>query len=204
MKKFFSITLAALSATLALFAMSGCGTTSEATYVDSKGTNTIVSLDQINIQDWANAADQMVTSLLNSGQLQRSPEQPSIMAISRIVNNTTQQVDTDYLTKKIRVALNQSGKVFTTTTLGLGGKAEDPLAKDAADMEKFMSDERAPAKLPYFTLSGKLLENRTSAGKVKQVTYTFQLSLTEVKTGLAVWEEEVPITKQGKKASVGW
>lgn len=191
---------------LALLSFSGCESTSpNAKYVDSKGTETIVSLDQINIQDWANAADQMVNSLLASGKLERSPEQPAIMAVSRIVNNTQQQVDTDYLTKKIRTALNQSGKVMTSTTIGLGDKAEDPLARDAGDLARFMEGNKsAPEKMPYFTLSGKLLENRAKAGSTRQVTYSFQLSLTEIKTGLAVWEDEVEITKQGKKASVGW
>ena len=181
----------------------GCEST-EAKYVDSKGPETVVSLDQINIQDWTNASDQMISSLLTSGVLERAPEQPAIMAVSRIVNNTQQQVDTDMLTKKIRVALNQSGKVVTTTTIGLGGKAEDPLAKDASDMNAFMSGEKQQTKMPYYTLSGKLLEDRARAGSTRQVTYTFQLSLTEVKSGLAVWEDEKQITKQGKKASVGW
>ncbi len=181
----------------------GCEST-DAKYVDSKGPETVVSLDQINIQDWTNASDQMISSLLTSGVLERAPEQPAIMAVSRIVNNTQQQVDTDMLTKKIRVALNQSGKVVTTTTIGLGGKAEDPLAKDAADMNAFMSGEKQQTKMPYYTLSGKLLEDRARAGSTRQVTYTFQLSLTEVRSGLAVWEDEKQITKQGKKASVGW
>ena len=94
----------------ALFLVTGCETTSnEAKYVDSKGKDTVVSLDQINIQDWNQAAEQMVASLITSGVLERAPTQPSIMAISRIVNNTQTQIDTDSLTKKIRVALNQSG-----------------------------------------------------------------------------------------------
>lgn len=183
---------------------SGCGTSSGAAYVDSKGTETVVSLDQINIQDWTKAADDMVASLLASGVLERAPEQPSIMAVSRIVNNTQQQVDIDSLTKKIRVALNQSGKVVTTTTMGLGGKAEDPMAQEAGQMAAFMSGQKQETKLPYYTLSGKLLEDRARAGDTRQVTYTFQLSLTTVKDGLAVWEDEQQITKQGKRASVGW
>lgn len=180
----------------------GCGTT-DARYIDSGGTETVVSLDQINIQDWANAGDQMVQSLLTSGVLERAPRQPALMAISRIVNNTMQQVDTDYLTKQIRVALLQSGKVETTTTMGLGGVGEDPLAQGFQEEAEFMGT--APAQeTPFFTLSGKLLEDRARAGKVRQTTYTFQLSLTEVASGRAVWEDQVQITKQGKKANVGW
>jgi|688.fasta_scaffold126167_3 uncharacterized protein (TIGR02722 family) len=184
--------------------LSGCQTPRDAKYIESGGASTVVTLDQINIQDWNRAADAMVASLLSSGVLERVPEQPAVLAISRIVNNTQQQVDTDSLTKKIRVALNQSGKVITTTTLGLGGKVEDPLAKESAEMAAMLAGQKQVTRLPYYTLSGKLLEDRAQAGKVKQVTYTFQLSLTTVKDGLAVWEEEKQITKQGTRSSVGW
>jgi hypothetical protein len=40
-------------------------------------------------------------------------------------------------------------------------------------------------------------------GSIREVNYFFQFSLTAA-NGLAVWESEKRITKQGKKASVGW
>lgn len=188
----------------ALF-LTGCSTAPKnATYVDSKGTDTIVSLNQINIQDWNQAADDLVADLLASGVLERAPEQPAVMAISRIVNNTQNQVDTDSLTKKIRIALMQTGKVLTTTTMGYGGKIDDPLAAEAAQMQAFTSGQKQQVRLPYYTLSGKLLQDNARAGDTRQVTYTFQLSLTTVKDGLGVWEGEKQITKQGKRANVGW
>ena len=185
----------------ALF-LGGCET--PAAYTDSKVTGTVVTLDQIDIQDWNRAADELVASLLASGVLERAPEQPAILAISRIVNNTMQQIDTDSLTKKIRVELNRSGKTITTTTLGLGGKAEDPLAKEAAEMQAMLAGQKKTTTLPYYTLSGKLIEDRARAGRTRQVTYTFQMSLTTVKDGLAVWEDEKQITKIGTKPSVGF
>jgi len=184
--------------------LSGCATQNNAKYVDSQGPNTIVSLSQINIQDWNNASEKLVASLLASGVLERAPELPAVMAISRIRNNTQQQVDTDSLTKKIRIALNQTGKVVTTTTMGPDGRVEDAMAADAGAMGAFMDGKKQVTKLPYYTLSGKLLEDRASVGSTKQVTYTFQLSLTTVKDGLALWEGEELITKQGQRSSVGW
>jgi len=196
------LALLALSAATAAF-VTGCAS-NNAKYVDSQGPNTIVSLNSINVQDWNTAADKLVSSLLASGVLDRAPELPSIMAISRIRNNTQQQVDTDSLTKKIRIALNQTGKVVTTTTMGPDGKVEDAMAADAGAMGAFMAGQNQVTKLPYYTLSGKLLEDRVKAGTTRQVTYTFQLSLTTVKDGLALWEGEEQITKQGERSSVGW
>lgn len=194
--------LLAATASVALLA-AGCAT-HDAKYVDSQGPDTIVSLSRINIQDWNNAADKLVASLLASNVLDKAPELPAVMAVSRIRNNTQQQVDTDSLTKKIRVSLNQTGKVLTTTTLGPDGKVEDAMAADVGAMQTFMAGEKQKTTLPYFTLSGKLLEDRVESGKTRQTTYTFQLSLTRVKDGLAVWEDETQITKQGQHSSVGW
>jgi PBP1b-binding outer membrane lipoprotein LpoB len=55
-----------------------------------------------------------------------------------------------------------------------------------------------------YSLTFKILENKAKAGDVHQTTFTFQMSLVDVKTGLAVWEDEKQITKQGKHNSVGW
>lgn len=194
----------ATTAAAAALLLTGCATKNDARYVDSQGPQTIVSLDRINIQDWNNAADRLVASLLASGVLERAPEQPAVMAVSRIRNNTQQQVDTDSLTKKIRVALNQTGKVVTTTTLGPDGRVEDQMAADVGAMQAFMAGEKQKTVLPYYTLSGKLLEDRVRSGNTQQVTYTFQLSLTTTRNGLAVWEDEQLITKQGQRSSVGW
>lgn len=196
--------IAATSLAAVALLAAGCASNNNAKYVDSQGTQTIVSLNAINIQDWNNAADKLVASLLESGVVERAPNLPAVMAVSRIRNNTQQQVDTDSLTKKIRVALNKTGKIVTTTALGANGQPEDAMAADVGAMQAFMAGEKQKTTLPYYTLSGKLLEDRASAGSTRQVTYTFQLSLTTTKDGLAVWEDETQITKQGQRSSVGW
>lgn len=183
------------TALAAALGFSGCNSGGPAKYVDSAGPRTIVSVDEINIQDWSSASDQMIDSLLSSGVLERAPSQPAVLAVSRIINDTRTHVDTDLLTKRIRIALNRSGKAMTTTTIDVLASPEDPLA--AA-----VSQKAAPT--PFFSLSGKILEVNARAGDTKQVTYVFQLSLTEITSGLAVWEDQVEITKQGSRASVGW
>jgi penicillin-binding protein activator len=96
-----------------------------------------------------------------------------------------------------------SGKAQTTTTLGLGGTAEDPMAKGLQQENEFANDQKTTRK-PDFTLSGKIIETRATSGSTRQSTYSFQLSLTDAKTGLAVWEGEKEITKQGTRPAVGF
>jgi len=183
----------------------GCATP-QATYVDPAGSRTITTVGSINIQDYANAADTMVSSLIdgviNTGKLEAPAGQPAMLAISRISNNTSQHVDTDMLVKKIRVALNKTGKVVTTTTMGLGGNAEDPLAQGIKQQTEFLQDKKN-TRLPDYSLSGKIIEQRERAGDVRQSSFVFQLSLTS-KDGVAVWEDEKTITKQGKRSTVGF
>ena len=183
------------------FVIGGCAT--NAHYVETGGRENVVSVNQINIQDYIQAANAAVNDLLASGALDRVPNPPAVLAISRIVNNTGQQIDTDLLVKKIRVAVLNSGKAQTTTTLGLGGTAEDPMAKGLQQENEFKSDQKA-TRTPDFTLSGKIIETTARAGSTRQSTYSFQLSLTDSKTGLAIWEGEKEITKQGTRPAVGF
>lgn len=196
------INLILCSTALALF--TGCAT--KTGYVDSGSSNLIVTTSGINIQDFGQAADAMTTSLIdnliNPGLLKSGVAgEPALLAISRIQNNTGQQLDTDMLVKKMRVALSRTGKVVTSTTIAYGG-AEDPLAADQQAAQEFFNDESQP-RMPDYTLSGKIIEDRVSAGRTKQTSYVFQLSLSGT-SGFAVWEEERTIVKQGKRATVGF
>jgi uncharacterized protein (TIGR02722 family) len=192
------IILPLIAASAAL--ISGCGT--NAHYVQTGGRESIVSIGKIDDQDFIQAAGAATQDLLASGVLDRVKNPPAILGMSRIINNTSQQVDLDLLTKKIRVGLLQSGKAVTTTTFGLGGQAEDPLAKGIQQQKEFEGEQK-PQRLPDFTLSGKIIQNTANAGDTRQTTYSFQLSLTD-QQGLAVWEGEKQITKQGTRSAVGF
>lgn len=183
----------------ALF-LTGCETTDTRT-IDSKGPESL-NTSSINPQDWANAADQLVQSLLSSNALEKAPAQPAIMAVDRVINNTTLNIDTDLLIKKIRVALTQSGKVAVTNTMGLGERAV--VASEAAELEEMTTGKKAKLQAPHYTLYGKLIQQTDRSKGITQNTYTFQMSLVQVSTGLTVWEEEREIAKQTKRATVGW
>jgi uncharacterized protein (TIGR02722 family) len=199
-KSVFTCTLTAAAALL----FTGCATDTH--YVQPDSSRLVTSVGKIDIQDFSQAADAMTQSLIdnliNAGQLKSAvADEPALMAISRIQNNTGQQLDTDLLVKKIRVALNRTGKVQTSTTIGLGG-AEDPLAADQQKAQEFFADKKH-TRLPDYTLSGKIIEVRVGAGNVKQASYVFQLSLSSA-SGVAVWEEEKTIIKQGSRSSIGF
>ena len=186
----------------ALLALTGCETVQETRTVDAKGPEA-VNTSAINSQDWANAADQLVASLLSSNALNNAPRTPAILAVDRVINNTQLMVDTDLLIKKIRVALTQTGKIAITNTMGLGERAV--VASEAAELEEMQSGKKEKVLVPDYTLYAKLIQQSDKGKNVTQNTYSFQMSLVQTKTGLTVWEEEKSIAKQTHRAgSVGW
>lgn len=181
-----------------LLGLAGCST--DAHYVDPASSRPVTEVGRINVQDFASAADTMVNSLIDSliGQdklKSGAPGEPALLAISRIQNSTGQQFDTDQLVKKIRIQLLKTGKVQTSTTMNLG-ETEDPLAKEQQARQE-------QARRPDYTLSGKIIEDRAQSGKLRQSAFIFQLSLSS-RAGVAIWEEEKTIIKQGSRPSVGF
>jgi len=191
--------------------MLGCAT---ARYIDHDGRDSIVNVGQINTQDWIRAADELTQSLLLSGTINSVAGKPKVMMIGRIKNNTNQHIDTDSLMKKIRVALNKGGRALTTTAVGLDGP-EDESSKAVRELraDDEFNQATIPSKgnliSPDYSLSGKIIQNNARAKRgllptIKQSEFAFQLSMTDLKTGLAVWEEEKLIVKQGSRAAVSW
>jgi hypothetical protein len=78
--------------------------------------------------------------------------------------------------------------------------------ESAAAKEAYLSGKTySPSSKVDFTLSGKIIQPpKVKVGSDRQNSYIFQLTLTQVGSGLAVWEDEKTITKQYKKSSIGW
>jgi len=202
MNQTISSKIIGLLAVGAMLTFSGCETATETRTVDAKGPQAI-NTSAINSQDWANAADQLINSLLSGGALNNAPRTPAVLAVDRVINNTQLMVDTDLLIKKIRVALTNTGKIAITNTLGLGERAV--VASEAAELEEMQSGKKAKTLVPDYTLYAKLIQQTDKNGKIAQNTYSFQMSLIAVKTGLTVWEEEKQIAKQTRgPGTVGW
>lgn len=186
--------------------LAGCATPTR--YVDPDNDQGAVSM-ALDYRDFERAASGSVDSMLESGAVNNPNGGRYVMVVSRIVNDTMQRLDTDQLVKKIRVDLLRSGKVVTTTAVGIDG-AEDEmnmLARTLRDSEEF--DQRGVQKkgslqAPDLSLSGKILQRNRKVGREQQVEYYVQLSLTDLASGLALWEDETQVIKRGSNASVSW
>jgi hypothetical protein len=191
---------------ISMLMLAGCATPTR--YIDPAADDGPVTMT-MDYRDFEKAATEAVDGMLASGAVSKPDGERYIMVVSRVTNDTMQRIDTDQLTKKIRVGLLRSGKVVTTTAVGLDG-AEDEMsarARELRDSEEFDQSgvqRKGTLRAPDLSLSGKILQRNHTAGKEQQVEYYIQLSLTDLVTGLATWEAETPIIKRGSNESVSW
>ena len=166
----------------------------------------------IDYRDFEKAASDAVQSLLASGAVNNPKGGRYVMMVSRITNDTMQRIDTDQLVKKIRIDLLNSGKVVVTTAVAAGG-AEDQANFDVRsegvrgndEFDQSRTQRKGTLQAPDLSLSGKIIQrNLRMGGGKQQIEYYFQLTMTELASGLAVWENELPIIKRASNASAAW
>ena len=187
--------------------ISGCGT--PAHRIDASGNRGITTVDDINFKDWQIAAEKGINSMLTSGVLNRADGRKTILMISTIKNSTSQHINTRILTDKIRQAVLRSGKALTTTAVG-GSGPDDKATRQVRELEnddmfnQATVQKRGTAIAPDMSLAGEIVQQQTRAGRMRESYFFIHMTLTDLKTGLAVWEDNVEIAKQGTKPAVGW
>jgi uncharacterized protein (TIGR02722 family) len=164
----------------------------------------------LDLRDFTAAASSAVQSMLASPALVKPTGGRYVLAISNVTNETMQRIDTDLLIKQIRVDLLNSGRVVVTTAVGLDGP-EDPMAMKARQLRESKEfNQRTVAKqgqmaAPDLSLTGKIIQLNTRLGDgTQRIDYAFQLSLTDINQGLAIWEGQSPISKLAGNQSVAW
>lgn len=187
-KSFFMFLLAA--GTLALGA---CAT--KARYIDAGGPETVVSLNKVDIQDFQSATDALIADMLTWDAFAGTKK--PVVALSRVVNDTTNNFDTALLTNQVQEAILKSRKATISMSMSVDRK-DDVVRQDVAAIGG------TETVVPDLTLIGKISEVSARAGSTQQVSYVFAMRLVETKTGNVVWMNSKTITKQGEKNSVGW
>ncbi|MEA1955215.1 MAG: penicillin-binding protein activator LpoB [Campylobacterota bacterium] len=205
-----SATKLSISTFLAISLLTGCGAT-KTVNIDLDNDKEASAVMGLDYRDFQKTAQNMIQSLVSSGAVSKPNGSRYVLVISRVINDTMQHIDTDQLVKKMRVGLLKSGKVVVTTAVGANG-TEDKMAmqtrKDLRGHAEF-NQKTVAAKgqmiAPDLSLSGKIIQrNITVDSDTQQVEYYFQMSLTDINTGLAFWEDEKVIGKRGSNDSVAW
>jgi PBP1b-binding outer membrane lipoprotein LpoB len=193
-------TTIAASLSLAVLSLAAC---ERARYVETGSPEGIISVNDVDFQDILKASSGMLESLGETGVLKTARHKPAQLIIGDIVNDTSSRFDVGELTYRMREQLVNSGQAAVVTTFG--NTPEDKQAQEVLRREKFLKGETAePLPDPDFSLTGKITQVKRTAGDTKQATYTFRLTLTNLRTGIEAWTKTVDMTKLGNKNAVGF
>ena len=187
-------------------ALTACGGTRVVDLNDEQEVSSMQHVMELEYRDWTNTAEKMTESMISSSALKA--ESKPVIAIGNIVNDTTQRIDSDMLTKKIRTTLLKSGKAQIATNFSGEDTTSDKVRTKRTDDEYNQSTiaQKGTLIAPNMSLSGKMLQKNLKlesgwfSSVDTRVEYYLQLTLTDLKTGLSVWEDEQPIIKEGKDA----
>ncbi len=187
-------------------ALCACGGTRVVDLNDKDDVATMQHVMELEYRDWTNTAEKMTESMIKSGVL-KSESKP-VIAIADIINDTTQRFDTDILTKKIRTTLLKSGTAQIATNFSGEDSTSNAVRAQRGNTEYDQNTIVKSGTLvaPNMSLSGKMLQRNLKlesgwfSAVDTRVEYYLQLTLTDLKTGLSVWEDEQPIVKEGKYA----
>ena len=186
--------------TLMLVLMTSCGTTARMIEIGSDEDLTTIS--SIDPRDWQKAAADSISAMLESGALKRADGRKNVVMISRIRNYTMMHLESQILTDKIRRAILQSGQAKVSSAVGVGGNIDLAVrrirAKELDDLfDQSTVQKRGTVIAPNFSLSGAITQQTAYQGRTEESYFLFHMALTDLATGLAVWENTVEILKQG-------
>ncbi len=187
-------------------ALAACGGTSVVDLQDAAQVAAMQQVMELEYRDWTNTAENMTKSMLASGAFSKIDK--PVIAIGNIVNDTQQRFDTDILTKKIRTTLLKSGKAQIATNYTGEDTNADAVRKLRDNIEYAQTTIANKGMLiaPNMSLSGKMLQRNLKldsgifSSVDTRVEYYLQLTLTDLTTGLSIWEDEQPIVKEGTHA----
>jgi len=196
--------------TLAGLFLAGCAAKTVNIDVVNDEGKAVMALDY---RDFAQAASEMIQSMVSSGALKKPGGGRYVMTTGRVTNDTMQRIDTSQLMAKIEEELLNSGQVVMTSAVGGRGAPDEMIyemrdIRDSATGDEFKQETLAGKKTliaPELSVSGKIIQrNIRYDNNRQQVEYYFQLMITDLTTGLRFWQKESIIGKRGSNRSVAW
>ena len=187
-------------------ALCACGETRVIDLQNEREVSSMQNVMELEYRDWTHTAENMTKSMLASKAF-ASHTNP-VIAVGNIVNDTAQRFDTDILIKKIRTTLVNSGTAKIATNFSGEDTTSNAVRKtrDNDEYDATTIAQKGTLIAPNMSLSGKMLQRNLKlesgwfSSTDTRVEYYLQLTLTDLKTGLSIWEAEEPIIKEGDHA----
>ena len=131
-----------------------------------------------------------------------------LVQIGNVRNETVQEVDTKRLTQRMVSYMTKSGKFAFSS---VGGSLEDKSVKEYQQLEKsdlYDQDTGGKGKVvkPDLSMIGEISQTTNiSADRSKQqLEYEFRLRVTDLSSGIILFDSLVPIDKRGSNKNFAW
>ena len=202
MKKFVKMILVACMPVLLVACASGKVST----------TNPMASKKEINTfglstVDFDYAAKSALDEFMMSPWLAKK-EGRWLVQIGNVRNETVQEVDTKRLTQRMVSYMTKTGKFAFSS---VGGSLADSNVKEYRQLEKSdMYDQETGGKgkvvKPDLSMIGEISQTtHISADRSKQqLEYEFRLRVTDLSSGIILFDSLVPIDKRGSNKNFAW
>lgn len=158
--------------------------------------------DRFGENDMQLIAKKMVPSLVSSTVVTSAPGAITV-AIGRMRNRTTEHIDMQMLSSKVRTELVQSGRFRFVDVENRRVIAQEYDYHQSGYVAPDQAKEKGHQTGADFLLSGTLSSNVQQVGGKKLVYYKATFSVTDLETTEIVWTDEKEIRKTYKKRSVG-
>ena len=131
-----------------------------------------------------------------------------LVQVGSVRNETTQEIDTKRLTQRMLSHMTRNGKFAFSS---VGGSLADSNVKDFRQLENsdlYDQDSGAKGKAlkPDLSMIGEIAQTTNiSADRAKQqLEYEFRLRVTDLASGVIVFDSLVPIDKLGSNKNFSW
>jgi uncharacterized protein (TIGR02722 family) len=131
-----------------------------------------------------------------------------LVQIGNVRNETVQEVDTKRLTQRMVSYMTKSGKFAFSS---VGGSLADSSVKEYRQLEKsdlYDQDTGSKGKVvkPDLSMIGEISQTTNiSADRSKQqLEYEFRLRVTDLSSGIILFDSLVPIDKRGSNKNFAW
>ena len=180
-----------------LFALTSCA--SKPKYITDSSDYISFGIDY---HDMENMVSGSVESFLSSDFV-KNLEGKKVLVISDIENLTgnLSYNDIESLSRKFARQIRNSKKFVLTNAAAGSGSKKDKMIKDSRalrndeEYNQYTTKEKGNLLAPDYSLAGKITQRTKNIGKKVRVDYQFLLVLTDLKTGVVLWDNEEIISK---------
>ena len=146
-------------------------------------------------------------SLLQSSYV-KEMKSKKLLAISNIINQTHEDIDMEFVSRKFVRSIRQSNKFTLTNAIAGSGATTEQMIAQSRDLSnnpmynQRTTQENGTLEAPELALSGRIIERKKTIDKIQRVDYMFLFVLTDLKSGKVLWDNEEIISKVTSNTSV--